>query len=326
VSKNLPEYVTRWPSLPGEDTLASIGLSTAQPTPVTSSARFPDGGAFRVEIPSVEGPLALETVVAEAARRDVLVHRVSQGSGVMMLDDAEIADMVAIADGAGIELCLFLSPRGTWDIGGARFSRSGGAGARARGRDQLGQAVAEAQRAVALGVRCLLVADEGVLWMVHRLRETGGLPGDVTLKMSALTGPVNPASFRVIARLGADSINVPSDLTITQIAELRAAGGAAIDFYIEAPDDLGGFVRHFDAAELIRVGAPIYLKFGLRNAPDIYPAGSQLGPAIVESARERVRRAHLGMERLAEAGLLAAASPKASRAMPSVPRFAEIDG
>ena len=238
MSKGPPEHVARWPSLPGEDTLTSIGLSTAQPAPVTSSTRFPDGGAFRVEIPSVEGPLALKTVVAEAARRDVLVHRVSQGSGVMMLDDAEIAEMVAVADDAGIELCLFLGPRGTWDIGGARFSRSGGAGARARGRDQLGQAVADAQRAVALGVRCLLVADEGVLWTIHRLRETEALPGDVTLKMSALTGPANPASFRVVARLGADSINVPSDLTITQIAELRAACGAAIDFYVEAPDDL----------------------------------------------------------------------------------------
>lgn len=314
----------RWPARPGEDTLASVGLSTGQPLPHTSPRSFPDGGAFRVEIPSVEGPLALETVVTEAERSGVLVHRVSQGSGVMMLDDAEIGDMVATAAQAGIELCLFLGPRGTWDIGGARFSRSGGVGARARGRDQLGQAVADAQRAVSLGVRCLLVADEGVLWTVHRLREDGILPADLTLKMSALTGPANPASFRVVQLLGADSINVPSDLTIAQIAELRAAADAAIDFYLEAPDDLGGFVRNFDAAELIRVGAPIYLKFGLRNAADMYPAGSHLGPLIVESARERVRRAHLCWERLAESGLLAAASPRASRAMPAVTRFADV--
>ena len=325
MTDDIVENDRRWPALPGEDTLSSIGLRTAQPPPVTSRSRFPDGGAFRVEIPSVEGPDALAAAVAEAARRDVLVHRVSQGSGVMMLDDAEIADMVAIAAEAGIELCLFLGPRGTWDIGGARFTSSGGAGARARGRDQLGQAVADAQRAVALGVRCLLVADEGVLWTVHRLRATGQLPADVTLKMSALTGPVNPASFRVVQRLGADSINVPSDLTVTQIAELRAAGGAAIDFYVEAPDDLGGFVRHYDAAELIRVGAPIYLKFGLRNAPGSYPAGGQLATMIVASARERVRRAQLVLQRLAEAGLLGMASPKASRAMPDVGRFAELD-
>lgn len=319
------EHDRTWPALPGEDTLSSIGFATAQPAPVTSRSRFPDGGAFRVEIPSVEGPRALEAVVAEAARREVIVHRASQGSGVMMLDDAEIADMVAIAAESGIELCLFLGPRGTWDIGGARFTSSGGAGARARGRDQLGQAIADAQRAVALGVRCLLVADEGVLWAVHRLRETGQLAADVTLKMSALTGPVNPASFRVVQRLGADSINVPSDLTIAQIAELRAAGSAAIDFYLEAPDDLGGFVRHYDAAELVRVGAPIYLKFGLRNATGIYPAGGQLGSVIVESARERVRRAHLVLRRLAELGLLEMGSPKGSRSMPNAGRFADFD-
>ena len=85
-----------------------------------------------------------------------------------------------------------------------------------------------------------------------------------------------PVGFQVAAGLGGDSINVPSDLTIHQLAELRAASPAAIDMYIEAPDDLGGFVRLYDAAELIRVAAPIYLKFGLRNAPPIYPVGRHL--------------------------------------------------
>lgn len=42
------------------------------------------------------------------------------------------------------------------------------------------------------------------------------------------------------------------------------AGGAVIGCYIEAPEDLGDFVPQFDAVELIGVGAPINLKFGLR--------------------------------------------------------------
>jgi hypothetical protein len=308
-------------ALPGEAALQSLGLRVTQPAPNTSLAGFPDGGAFRLEIPSVEGPAALTEVIGQARRLGVPVHRVSQGSGVMMLSDTEITDMVGAAADADIELCLFLGPRANWDIGAGRFNPGGGSGPRARGRDQLGQALADAYRAVALGVRCLLVADEGVLWAVHQLRACGQLPAELSLKISALAGPANPASFRVLELLGADSINIPSDLTIAQVAELRAAGTAAIDFYLETPDDLGGYVRNYDAAELIRVGAPIYLKFGLRNAPNIYPAGGHLATVVVDSARERVRRAYLCVQRLAEMGLLTAASPAGSRVMPSPRRF-----
>ena len=309
-------------ALPGEHALHTLGLRVTQPLPNTSVAVFPDGGAFRIEIPSVEGPAALHSVISEADRLDVPVHRVSQGSGVMMLSDAEITEMVESSARARIELCLFLGPRANWDIGAGRFTPCGGVGARARGRDQLGQALVDAYRAAALGVRCLLVADEGVLWAVHQLRAAGELPADLTIKVSALAGPTNPAAFRVFELLGADSVNIPSDLTIAQVAELRAAGSVAIDFYLETPDDLGGYVRNYDAAELIRVGAPIYLKFGLRNAPNIYPSGGHLAAAVADSARERVRRAHLCVQRLAEQGLLAARSPAGIRVMPMPRRFA----
>src|SRR5437588_12495001 len=97
-------------ALPGEQALQSIGLRVPPPAPNTSVAGFPDGSAFRIEIPSVEGPAALRAVIGEATRLDVPVHRVSQGSGVMMLSDAEITEMVDAAATAGIELCLFLGP------------------------------------------------------------------------------------------------------------------------------------------------------------------------------------------------------------------------
>lgn len=54
-----------------------------------SAYRFPDGGAYRIEIPSVEGPEALEAIIEEAELLDVPVHRVSQGSEVLMLINAE---------------------------------------------------------------------------------------------------------------------------------------------------------------------------------------------------------------------------------------------
>jgi hypothetical protein len=57
-----------------------------------------------------------------------------------------------------------------------------------------------------------------------------------------------------------------------------------------------------DEAELIRVAAPVYVKFGLRNAPDVYPAGTHLEATTVALSRERVRRARLGLELLARSG------------------------
>jgi hypothetical protein len=302
--------------LSGSASLDALGLAYDEPRPSDSAVRFPDGGAYRIEIPSVESVSAIEAVVDEARRRSVPVHRISQGSGITLLTDQEIADMLAACADADVELCLFLGPRASWGIGGGRASSAGTGGARARGRDHLRQSIADAERAVELGVRCLLVADEGVLWALHELRAAGLLPADLTLKISALSGPLNPAAFALLERIGADSINVHSDLTVAQVAELRAGGAAAIDLYVESPDDLGGFVRHHDAPELVRVGAPVYLKFGLRNGPQLYPVGGHLAATAVATAVERVRRAAICLELMARAGVELPASPVPGRRPP----------
>ncbi|RFU87992.1 hypothetical protein DY218_03930 [Streptomyces triticagri] len=307
---------------PGAEALARIGLPTPAPDPADASPHaFPDGGSWRTEIPSVEGPEALATVLGESARLDVPVHRISQGSGIWMLTDAEITEMVAACAEQDVELCLFTGPRGTWDTGAATRSDSGGGGLRARGHDALAGCVEDALRATELGVRCLLVADEGVLWTLHRLRTDGVLPADTTLKVSALIGPVNPASYGVFERLGADSVNVPSDLTLSQLTEIRRRSAAPMDFYVEAPDDLGGFVRMYEVAELIRRGAPVYLKFGLSRAQGIYPYGAHLRDHALATARERVRRGRLVLDLLARHGADGGMSPLGARLPGALRRF-----
>ena len=286
------------PFHPGAPHLERLGLGPLPSAPVGSDLRFPDGGAWRVEIPSVEGPAALEAVISTARSLSVPLHRVSQGSGVMMLTDSEITEMVQMCSDEQIELCLFLGPRASWDTGAQRSTPGGTLVGRARGRSALGACVEEAIRASSLGVGSLLTADEGVTWTLHQLREAGDLPASLQLKVSIQAAPANPASFRLMENLGADTINVPSDLSLEQVAELRAAGSVAIDFYLEAPDTIGGFVRHYDIAEIIRVAAPVYVKFGLRNAPDIYPSGAHLAGVVIASAVERVRRARLCLDLL----------------------------
>jgi hypothetical protein len=106
----------------------------------------------------------------------------------------------------------------------------------------------------------------------------------------------------VIEDLGANTINTPTDLTLAQLAAIRAAVDVPLDIYVEAPDNLGGVVRMHEIAEIVRVASPVHIKFGLRNAPDIYPSGSHLEATAVALSRERVRRARLGLELLARAG------------------------
>ena len=322
-----PPTPTTTPRPPGVEALAGIGHSTPPVHDADASPHtFPDGGTWRTEIPSVEGPEAAAVVLKESARLDVPVHRISQGSGVWMLSDAEITDMREACAARDVELCLFTGPRGTWDIGGSTRTDSGGAGLRTRGHDGLAGCVEDALRATSLGVRCLLVADEGVLWTLHRLRAAGTLPSDTTLKVSALTGPVNPASYAVYERLGADSLNVPSDLTPAHLTEIRRVSRAPMDLYIEAPDDLGGYVRMYETAELIRRGAPLYLKFGLSKSPGIYPYGAHLRDHTLATARERVRRGRLVLDLLARHGADGGMSPLGSRLPGDLSRFPVPEG
>lgn len=52
------------------------------PATVASDRRFPDGGAFRIEIPSVEGPGPLTAVLEEAARFGVTIRSDLTEAGV----------------------------------------------------------------------------------------------------------------------------------------------------------------------------------------------------------------------------------------------------
>jgi hypothetical protein len=278
----------------------------------TSRKRFADGGQYRVEIPSCEGPRAMEAVVAAAHEHGVVIHRVSQGSGVMLQTDDEIRRMAALGQEHGIEVCLFVGPRANWDVGVQAASAGGKVlGASLRGVDQLAFGIEDVRHAAALGIRSVLVADVGQLMILGRMKAAGDLPSDFVLKISVTLAAANPATARVLEDLGATSINLPVDLSLPQIAAIRQSIDAAIDFYVEAPDDLGGTVRHYEIPELVRVAAPIYLKFGLRNAPGIYPSGQHIESTVLSLSRERVRRAAIGLALLRRYAPDAVASPLA---------------
>ena len=282
---------------------------------------FRDGAQYRVEIPSTEGPDCLAAVFEEADALGVPIHRVSQGSGVFLLTDEELDAMAALAASRAAEVSLFARPTAGWGPSAMALAPAGAVLSGAvRGAGQLAAALDDVCRAAAHGFRSVLVSDIGLLAAFGQARERGLLPADMQAKISVMLPVANPPAARLVTGLGANTLNIPTDLTLHQIAAIRSVTDIPLDVYVEAPDNLGGFVRHHEIPELIRVAAPVYIKFGLRNAPDIYPSGSHLGATAVALSRERVRRARLGLDLLHRSGTsLASHSPAASAGL-AVPR------
>lgn len=283
----------------GGGPLDRIGLSSHSRVP-DSTKRFADGAEFRLEIPSVEGPHVLNEVIGAAEHFGITINRVSQGSGGMLLTGAELREMAVLGANAGLEIALFIGPRGGWDTGA--FSRSpSGAGQHAaiRGRRQLTAAIKDVQRSVEAGIRSFLIADVGLLTVLADLQRDGSLPPDVIWKFSAYMAPANPATLLLLERLEAGTVNLPSDLSFEELADMRSVVDLPLDVYLETPESMGGIVRGHEIADFVRVGAPIYIKMGLHNSPGLYPFGGHLLEQAKAIGREKVHRAAIALEWLA---------------------------
>ncbi len=304
--------MTNWPSTrdPKGPMAASISLLAKQGIQSQdadglpeSSKRFADGARWKIEIPSVEGPAAFKVVLDEAAKRKLEIHRISQGSGIMMQTDDEIKEMVALGAKNNIEVCLFVGPRASWDIGKQAITSAGSvASPTLRGGDQLRYALEDVLHGASLGLGSVLVGDLGLLKVLGDAKKSGDLPKDFILKTSVAMPVTNPATAAVMQELGATTLNLATDLSLQQIAAIRTQVDIPLDIYVESPDDFGGAVRHYEVPDLVRVAAPVYLKFTVRNSPGLYPAGGHIQGVIESTARERVRRASIGRSMLTRYG------------------------
>jgi len=258
---------------------------------------FPDGAAFRIEIPSVEGPKVLEAVLRAADAEGITVNRVSQGSGAVLMRAVELRDMAQAGLEAGVEGCLFVGPRERYGVGAHARSEDGRAhGDQVRGLRQISYALEDVLRATEEGIRSFLVADLGLLRAVTQAQAQGSLPAGLVWKVSAAMSPSNPVTVKLLEDLGASTVNIPADATLTELAEMRAAVSIPLDLYVEAPDPLGGVVRGQELGDLIKAGAPLYAKFGLRNAQAVYPSGHHLEAVACANAIEKVHRAAVALE------------------------------
>jgi hypothetical protein len=229
----------------------------------TSEKRFPDGGQYRFEVPGIQGPAAMKALLKELDNYGLTIHRVTQTKGIMLLADKDIEQMVELAAENQVELVLSVGPRATYDTSASVNTPEGQRmGYRLRGQDQIVRAMEDVKRAVKLGCHSFLVYDEGNLWLLNEMRKHGEIPANCRFKVSAHCGHGNPCSAKLLENIGANSINPVRDIQLQMLAAMRQAIDIPLDVHTENPASTGGFIRHYEVPEMIRVAAPIYLKTG----------------------------------------------------------------
>lgn len=228
-----------------------------------SDKRFKDGGQYRFEVPGIQSPSTMNALLKESVKNNIFIHRVTQTKGIMMLTDDEIKEMVNLAINYGCELFLAVGPRATYDTSATVHTKEGSRiGYRLRGYDNLVYAIEDVKRACKLGVRGILLYDEGLLWTLNKMRMAGEIPLNVQFKLSAHAGHSNPASAKLLESIGLNSLNPVRDLQIPMIAAIRKAIDIPIDLHTENPKSTGGFIRHYEVPDFIKVASPVYLKTG----------------------------------------------------------------
>jgi hypothetical protein len=247
------------------DFAQSLGLPKGDLYELPTSGRtFPDGAHYRLEVPTINTPQAMKALVETADKRyGITINRVDETFGIFRQTKQQIQEYIQIAKDYGVELHLSIGPRATYDTSATRLSTEGvRISYRLRGMEQVFRAVEDVRRVVDLGLRGILVYDEGVLWFLNEMRKAGKLPKNLKLKLSAHAGHCNPVSFKILEQLGADTINPVRDLSLPMIAALRAAVKVPLDVHTDNPPASGGFIRTYEAPEMVRIGSPIDLKCG----------------------------------------------------------------
>jgi hypothetical protein len=265
----------------------------------TSTQSFPDGASFRIEIAGVERASTMEAMIDEARKRNVTIHRcIATVGGSTYCDFQELKALARMARDEKIEMITTVGHRKGWDPGSKEISTSEGGmqGFRLRGSDNISYHIADIMRNIEAGHRGFLVYDEGVLFILNKMRAQGLIPKETIFKFSVFGGYCSAAGAKVIESMGANSMNPISDVSLPILGAIRKAVNMPLDVYVIIVDSFGGMFRAYEAPEIARVAAPCYFKFEPGTSEgDIYK------PWVAEAwhenlIREKVKIASVVME------------------------------
>jgi len=240
----------------------------------TSGQTFPDGAHYRLEVPTVNSVEAVKTLLEESEKLGVTINRIDDTYGIFRYTKAEIQEIAKIGKETGTAINFSVGPRATYDTGATVLSAQGvRISYRLRGMEQVVRAIEDVKRAVELGIRGILVYDEGLMWVLDEMRKQGELPKDVHFKASAHCGHCNPASFQMLEKLGADSINPVRDLSLPMMSALRQSTKVPLDLHTDNPPGSGGFIRNYEAPE---IAVAVLIEYGASGAGAAAPVAADI--------------------------------------------------
>jgi hypothetical protein len=229
-----------------------------------SGKSFPDGANFRTEIAGVERASTMEAMIKEADKRGIVIHRaIAAVGGSTYCDAQELKDMAQMANEAKIEIVMTVGHRKGWDVGAKEMATAEGKmqGFRLRGSDNIAFHIADIMRSIDAGFRGFLVYDEGVMFILNKMREEGLIPAETIFKFSVFGGYCNAAGAKVIESMGANSLNPISDVSRPILSSIRKAINIPLDVYTIVPNSFGGNFRAYEAPEIAKIASPCYLKY-----------------------------------------------------------------
>lgn len=241
-----------------------IGLPTGDLMDLpTSQKKFNDNAQFRIEIPTVNSIEATEALFDESDKLGIIINRITETQGLFRYLENETQSWVQLCEKYGCEFVMSVGPRAVYDTGATAFTEQGKTiGYRLRGQEQLIRGIEDVKRGIEYGVKNFLIYDEGMLWTLNKMRQEKVIPAFIKFKISAHCGHGNAASFRLLESIGANSINPVRDLQLSMIAAMRQAVDIPIDCHTDNPVSSGGFMRIYEAPEIVRIASPVYLKTG----------------------------------------------------------------
>ena len=270
----------------------------------SSEHTFPDGSHYRIEIAGMETANNLEIMTREAERRKVPVHRViGMVRGAAMVDFAELKYYAQIAADNKYEVIINPVPSRGWDNGRQYVTSEGYvSGMRLRGSDKVYEWLKELDRCLEAGIRGFLIPDEGLLYLVNKLRADGVIPDDVKFKVSVFAGHGNAYGAKLLEDMGADSFNPLGDLTLPMLASIRQTVKLPLDIYVSLVESMGGFQRFHECGDIARISAPVYFKIEPgRSEAEMY--NSWVDNNLLDYlAAHRVRIAQICMEWVERSG------------------------
>lgn len=224
----------------------------------TSTKTFPDGAHYRTEeLPTTADEY--EKMYALADKHGYVINRISDVRGTIFDSDDELRRKLQLAREHGSEVVMGPGPgEHAFDISQQAEIHQIVEG-KLRGMDNVRYTIEHMLRASALGCRGFLMYDEGVLLIALRMRKEGTLPPETKFKISANVSVANAAAIKFWFELlgPQDEINPVRDLTLPMIAAMRQVTDRPLDIHIFHRSTVA---RTMEAPEIVRVGAPLYLK------------------------------------------------------------------